>query len=99
MGYFWLFVNNRDIGKINMGILQEIIKQACLLPETIMAPRLPLPITTYLYVSLNTVCSARLLTADKFIKKTVPPRHPRNSFLCLPVEDFQGMTRPVYCTV
>ena len=34
MGYFWLFDNERDIGKINMGILQEIIKQACLPPDT-----------------------------------------------------------------
>ena len=50
MGYLWLFVKNRDTGKINMGILQEIIKQACLLPETMMTPWLPPPSTpTYLY--------------------------------------------------
>ena len=34
MGYVCLLVNNRDIGEKNMGILQEMIKQACLLQET-----------------------------------------------------------------
>ena len=64
MGYFWLFVNKRDIGKINMGILQEIIKQACLLPDTMMAPWPPPPPTPHILIQ----AFAHLLTADKFIK-------------------------------
>ena len=52
-----------------MGIGPILIKQACLLPETMMALRPPPPSTpTYLYKPY-TVLSARLLTADKLIKK------------------------------
>ena len=62
--YLWLFVDKRDIGEINIGVLQEIIKQACLLPDTMMASRPPPPPTPHILIQ----ASARLLTADKFIK-------------------------------